>query len=107
VAKRRETVAERRGGVVSGHDDSGFGSGCEWRRQIVAEDFADGVEGELGRAIAAREAECPVCDLGAAGVTFVGEGEHYEAGEAELERGAALPRKEIGLMLFALANRIH
>ena len=56
---------------------------------------------------AGHQAKCPVGDLGAAGMPFVGEREHDKARQSQLERRARLPREQIGLMLLALANRVH
>src|SRR5208283_6216562 len=69
--------------------------------------FADRLERALGGAIFFHQPKGPVGNLDAAGMPLVGKREHDKSREADLERGARLPREQLRLMLLALANRIH
>ena len=61
----------------------------------------------FGRAIAPNESERPVGDLLFAGVPFVGPGEKNRSGQTAAHDAVDVPAEHFGLLVFAVANRVH
>src|SRR2546423_2921575 len=58
-------------------------------------------------AFARDESERPIGDLLAAGEPFVGPGEENRPGQAALHHAVDMPAEHLGLLVLAVADRVH
>ncbi len=77
------------------------------RRIVLSKFFLKGKERFLRRAIAPDESERPIGDLLFTGEPFVGPGEKNRSRQAAAHDAVNMPAQHLGLLVFAVANRIH